>query len=111
MSYNNEDIRFTVYFSNNRGINVIRSKNSYGGIHNLYEIAILGKVCNQTHPDKYIHYDISRTRWAIDYTTPITSNVIGYLRWEEVEDYMLQVKDLSVRSIYDPVNLHINIEF
>lgn len=65
-----------IYFDNGYGASIIRSQFSYGGKIGLYELAVLdedGDVC---------------------YTTPITDNVIGYLREEDVSEVMIRIQQL-----------------
>lgn len=63
-------------FDNEYGVSVVRSQFSYGGKMGLYELAILdnnGEVC---------------------YTTPLTDNVIGYLRDIDITEVMIKVQQL-----------------
>ena len=72
-----DGVQSRIMFDNGYGISVIRSKFSYGGKMDLYEIGILdseGDIC---------------------YTTPITdSGVIGYLRKEDVSEVMIRIQNL-----------------
>lgn len=62
-------------FDNGYEVSVVRSEHSYGGNKGLYELAIFkdGEIC---------------------YDTPITDDVIGYLRPEDVTDVMKRVEKL-----------------
>jgi hypothetical protein len=62
-------------FDNGYEVSVVRSEHSYGGNKGLYELAIFkdGEIC---------------------YDTPITDDVIGYLRPEDVSDVMERVEKL-----------------
>ena len=62
-------------FDNGYEVSVVRSEHSYGGNKGLYELAIFkdGEIC---------------------YDTPITDDVIGYLRPEDVTDVMVRVEKL-----------------
>lgn len=62
-------------FDNGYEVSVVRSEYSYGGNKGLYELAIFkdGEIC---------------------YDTPITDDVIGYLRPEDVTDVMERVEKL-----------------
>lgn len=67
-------------FSNHYGASVIRTDMSYGGASGLWEVAVLdnnGKIC---------------------YDTPITSDVIGYLTWEKVEEILKDISNLPLIS-------------
>ena len=63
------------HFDNGYGASVVRHAYSYGGRIGLYELAVLkdGSIC---------------------YDTPITSDVIGYLRPEDVTDVMEKIQKL-----------------
>ena len=62
-------------FDHGYEVSVVRSEHSYGGNKGLYELAIFkdGEIC---------------------YDTPITDDVIGYLRPEDVTDVMERVEKL-----------------
>lgn len=68
-------------FDNGYGISVVKGPHTYGGDIGLYEAAVLdsdGKLC---------------------YTTPLTQDVIGYLREEDVTDTMIQIQKLQSTPI------------
>ena len=65
-----------IIFDNGYGASVVKHKHSYGGDKGLYELAVLGK-------DGHITYD-----------TPITNDVIGYLRDIDVTDVMEKIQQL-----------------
>ena len=67
-------IRIT--FDNGYGASVVKHEFSYGGKDGLYELAVLGN-------DGQITYD-----------TPITNDVIGYLREQDVTDVMEKIQQL-----------------
>ena len=62
-------------FDNGYEASVVKSEHSYGGKDGLYELAIF--------KDDEICYD-----------TPITDDVIGYLRPEDVTDVMKKIQQL-----------------
>jgi hypothetical protein len=64
-------------FENGRGASVVSHSYSYGGEKGLYELAVLDEYGN------------------LDYTTPITNDVIGWLKWEEVIELLRQIKELE----------------
>jgi hypothetical protein len=66
-----------IMFENGYGASVIRTEHSYGGSRGLYELAVLDN-------DGKLTYD-----------TPITDNVLGYLKPKEVTDYLIQIQDLK----------------
>ena len=62
-------------FDNGYEASVVRSDYTYGGKTGLYELAVFkdGEIC---------------------YDTPITDDVIGYLRPEDVTDVMAKIQQL-----------------
>ncbi len=70
-------VQARITFDNGYGASVVRSQYTYGGDKGLYELAVFGK-------DGHITYD-----------TPITNDVIGYLRPEDVTDILEQIQLLK----------------
>ena len=68
---------FYITFDNGYGASVVRSEFTYGGREGLYELAVFGK-------DGHISYD-----------TPITNDVLGYLKEEEVTKILEQIQLLK----------------
>lgn len=66
-------------FDNGYGVSVIRTESSYGGSEGLFEVAVVN------------------ASGGINYTTPITDDVIGYLTEEEVSDIMRKVQELPTK--------------
>lgn len=64
-------------FENGLGASVICNPYSYGGEKGFYELAVLDENGN------------------LDYTTPITNDVIGWLTWEEVIELLRQIKEIE----------------
>ena len=62
-------------FDNGYEVSVVKSQYTYGGDKGLYELAVFkdGEIC---------------------YDTPITDDVIGYLRPEDVTDVMAKIQQL-----------------
>jgi hypothetical protein len=65
-----------ITFDNGYGASVVKHQYSYGGDKGLYELAVLDK-------DGELTYD-----------TPITDDVIGYLREIDVTDVMQKIQQL-----------------
>lgn len=67
--------RYIFQFANGYGASVIRSRQSYGGPEGFYELAFLkdGKI---------------------NYKTPITNDVVGWLDPDEVEELLDKIKAL-----------------
>lgn len=73
----NSGIQKIYKFENGRGASVVSHSYSYGGEKGLYELAVLDEYGN------------------LDYTTPITNDVIGWLTWEEVIELLRKIKELE----------------
>lgn len=67
------------FFPNGYGVSVVRHPGSYGFFQGLYELAVL-----QGDEDK----------WELCYDTPVTSDVLGHLSEQGVEDVVLKVQSL-----------------
>ena len=65
-----------ITFDNGYGASVVKHEYSYGGKDGLYELAVLDKDGELT------------------YETPITNDVIGYLREIDVTDVMEKIQKL-----------------
>ena len=79
----NEDIKWIrahLKFDNGYAVSVVQGPHSYGGQKGLYELAVLdidGDVC---------------------YDTPITDNVIGFLKPEDVTKHMIEIQQLPIEQ-------------
>ena len=71
-----EGVQSRITFENGYGASVVKSPYTYGGDTGLYELAVFG------------------TDGHITYATPITDDVIGYLRPEDVTDVMAKIQQL-----------------
>jgi hypothetical protein len=69
-------VQARITFENGYGASVVKTPHSYGGDRGLYELAVLGT-------DGHLTYD-----------TPVTSDVIGYLRDIDVTDVMEKIQQL-----------------
>ena len=65
-----------ITFDNGYGASVVKHEYSYGGKDGLYELAVLDKDGELT------------------YETPITNDVIGYLREQDVTEVMEKIQKL-----------------
>ena len=72
-----EGVQARIQFDNGYGASVVKTPHSYGGDKGLYELAVLGT-------DGHLTYD-----------TPITNDVIGYLRDIDVTDVMEKIQQLQ----------------
>jgi hypothetical protein len=66
-----------ITFDNGYGASVVKTPYSYGGKDGLYELAVLDK-------DGHLTYD-----------TPVTNDVIGYLRDIDVTEVMEKIQQLQ----------------
>ena len=69
-------VQARITFDNGYGASVVKTPYSYGGKDGLYELAVLGT-------DGHLTYD-----------TPVTSDVIGYLRDIDVTEVMEKIQQL-----------------
>ena len=72
----NDGVQYIYKFENEMGASVVRHAGSYGNEKGLWELAVLDE------------------NGELDYTTPITNDVIGYLEWVDVEDKLNEIKEL-----------------
>jgi len=70
-------VQARITFDNGYGASVVKTPYSYGGDKGLYELAVLGT-------DGHLTYD-----------TPVTNDVIGYLRDIDVTDVMEKIQQLQ----------------
>ncbi len=63
-------------FDNGFGVSVVKGPYTYGGDKGLYELAVLDK------------------NGDLCYSTPITNDVIGYLREQDVTEVMEKIQQL-----------------
>lgn len=77
----NGGVQYIFRFENNYGASVVRHYFSYGHEQGLWELAVVR------------FYDDSM-RFDIDYDTPITDDVLGYLNEEEICNVLRQIKEL-----------------
>ena len=71
-----EGVQARITFENGYGASVVRHEYSYGGKDGLYELAVLD------------------SNGELTYATPVTNDVIGYLRPEDVTDVFAKIQQL-----------------
>lgn len=69
-------VQSIIKFDNGYGASIVQTPYTYGGDKGLYELAVLGN-------DGHLTYD-----------TPITDDVIGWLRAEDVTDVLIKIQQL-----------------
>ena len=67
------------FLPNGYGVSVVRHPGSYGFLEGLYELAVL---------------EGNEDDWELCYDTPVTSDVLGHLSEQDVEDNVLKVQSL-----------------
>lgn len=72
--------QWLLFFDNGYGASIVSHQYSYGGKSGLYEVAVLRG---------------NENNWSITYDTPITSDVIGHLDEDEVNDVIHQIEFLQ----------------
>ncbi len=73
-------IRAVIQFDNGYGASVVRTEHSYGGKAGLYELAVLDKDGN------------------ICYNTPITDDVLGWLKEDDVTEALQRIEALKMKK-------------
>ncbi len=76
----------TYRFKNGYGASVVRGPFTYGGTAGLFELAVVSFIGPRDND------------WVIDYDTPITEDVIGYLAEEEVQKLLREINDLPSKE-------------
>jgi hypothetical protein len=74
-NYINDGVQHVYAFPNGYGASVVKHNFSYGGKSGLWELAVLNDG-------------------ELDYSTEITSDVVGHLAWEQVEKLLENIKTL-----------------
>lgn len=67
-------------FENGFGASVVRHGFSYGGSRGLWELAVVA---------------FDGDEWHLNYSTPITDDVIGYLTDEDVDTLLVRIEALE----------------
>lgn len=75
-----DGVQYVFKFENGYGASVVKHGGSYGNRNDLWELAV-------------IKYDESGD-WHLNYDTPFTDDVIGWLTDEEVRDLLQRIKGL-----------------
>jgi len=70
-------VQARITFDNGYGASVVKTPYSYGGDKGLYELAVLD------------------SEGSLTYDTPVTNDVIGYLRDIDVTDVMEKIQQLQ----------------
>lgn len=70
-----DGIQYVFKFDNNYGASVIRHQHSYGGSKGLWELAVLKDD-------------------ELDYTSPITNDIVGWLEDDRVMDILFEISKL-----------------
>jgi hypothetical protein len=72
-------IQYIVFYPNGYGASIVQHKYSYGGNRGLWELAVIKG---------------NDEEWNICYSTPITSDVEGYLTESEVDELLTKIEAL-----------------
>lgn len=81
----NGGIQYIAKYPNNYGASIIQHSFSYEENKRLWELAVIKYEPNETN----IH------NFNLDYTTPITNNVIGYLTESDVNELLDKIEELT----------------
>lgn len=74
-----DGVGYKFKFKNDYGASVMKHQHSYGSDEDLWELGVI-----RWRDDE----------WELNYDTPITSDVIGYLTDEDVRNLLQRIKDL-----------------
>ena len=90
-------------FENNFGASVVRHNGSYGGYEGLWELAVIKWSEEPRDPDYDFGgaFDPGAPDWELVYDTPITDDVIGWLKESEIEPILLKIKSLNKYGQFD----------
>ena len=69
------------FYPNGYGVSIVQNEMSYGGADGLWELAVLKG---------------NKDAWKLCYDTPITSDVIGYLVEDDIDNICSNVEALPV---------------
>jgi hypothetical protein len=72
-------IQYLVFYPNGYGASIVKHHFSYGGDAGYWELAVAKG---------------NEEEWAICYDTPITSDVLGWLSDEKVDETLLEIEKL-----------------
>jgi hypothetical protein len=74
-------VGYVFKFENKYGASVVKHNGSYGHSDDLWELAV-------------IKFDDEGYKWDLNYDTPITADVEGYLTDEDVRKLLERIKEL-----------------
>lgn len=78
-----DGIHAVTFFENGYGASIVRGTGTYGNEHGLYELAVIAG---------------DNDEWDLDYTTPITDDVEGWLSEERITDLLNEIAALPTAS-------------
>ena len=82
----NGGIQYVAVFPNGKGASIVKHNFSYGNKVGLWELAVLKNIKGVPFNDEF--------SFDIDYSTPVTDDVLGYLTEEEVNSRLLEISKL-----------------
>jgi hypothetical protein len=74
-----DGIHAVTFFENGYGASVVRGYGTYGNEHGLYELAVIAG---------------DKDGWDLDYETPITDDVEGWLSEERITELLMEIAAL-----------------
>lgn len=84
-------IHYIFKFDNGRGASVVKNEISYGGSYDEWELAVL--LFKDSFDDK-----AASDEYRLDYDTPITDDVLGWLDDAEVRNILEEIQKLPMIS-------------
>ena len=88
--FTGDGVMSRIYFENGYGASVVKHGGSYGSNKGLYELAVLKNESGTLIKEAGVFEE----QWELCYDTPITDDVMGYLRPEDVTDVMEKIQQL-----------------
>lgn len=81
--------QYVYRFPNNYGASVVKHEFSYGYYDDMWEVAVI----------KFL--DSSNTNWIIDYSTPLTKDVIGWVKWIDTYEILRDIMKLPPHKLLE----------
>ena len=72
-------VQATIFFDNGHGASIIKTPYGYGGKEGFYGLAVI---------------KANENGWDLNFNTPITNNVLGYLTENDLLNYLEKIKKL-----------------
>jgi len=88
-----DGVGYIFKFDNNYGASVVKNRYSYGGRYDKWEVAVLYFTGEEAEPGSLCDED-----YELDYDTPITNDVLGWLDDSEVRVILRRIQLLHSKK-------------